>query len=174
MDDSCPVLLKRAQSFWGKSRKCEKKITQGQTDAQQNINRKARSLVLWLRWIEWKNRRGNKFEVKGYVAMLIVHRRQQYGNALWKKNQAIFQSALNLKPIQTTLKKIFFLSGHINAIWKNIYMCMNHKFWCSIFNWLVIWGFITTNKYDSPTWITGRGQSNMQFSIMFVFSNRHM
>lgn len=45
MDDSCPVLLKRAQSFWGKSRKCEKKITQGQTDAQQNINRKARSLV---------------------------------------------------------------------------------------------------------------------------------
>lgn len=25
-----------------------------------------------------------------------------------KKNQAIFQSALNLKPIQTTLKKIFF------------------------------------------------------------------
>lgn len=35
-----------------------------------------------------------------------------------KKNQAIFQSALNLKPIQTTLKKIFFLSGHINAISK--------------------------------------------------------
>lgn len=25
-----------------------------------------------------------------------------------KKNQAIFQSASNLKPIQTTLKKIFF------------------------------------------------------------------
>lgn len=158
----------------GKKSKMWKKITQGQTDAQQNINRKARSLVLWLRWIEWKNRWGTKFEVKGYVATLIVHRRQQYGNALWKKNQAIFQSALNLKPIQTTLIKIFFLSGHINAIWKNIYMCMNHKFWCSIFNWLVIWGFITTNKYDSLTWITGRGQSNIQFNIMFVFSNRHM
>lgn len=160
MDDSCPVLLERAQS-WGKKSKMWKKITQGQTDAQQNINRKARSLVLWLRWIEWKNRRGTKFEVKGYVAMLIVHRRQQYGNALWKKKSSNFSKCIKFKTN----------SDHINAIWKNIYMCMNHKFWCSIFNWLVIWGSITTNKYDSLTWITGRGQSNtcIQFGIMFVF-----
>lgn len=100
MDDSCPVLLKRAQSFWGRSRKCDKKITQGQTDARKNINRKARSLV------------GKG--VRGHVN--CPSETAVWQRTLKKKNQAIFQSALNLKPIQTTLIKIFFLSGHINAI----------------------------------------------------------
>lgn len=123
MDDSCPVLLKRAQSFWGKSRKCEKKITQGQTDAQQNINRKARSLVLWLRWIEWKNRRGNKFEVKGYVAMLIVHRRQQYGNALWKKKSSNISKCIKFKTNSDHFEKhIFFIRTHKRNLKKYLHV----------------------------------------------------
>lgn len=35
-----------------------------------------------------------------------------------KKNQAIFQSALNLKPNSDHFEKNIFLSGHINAISK--------------------------------------------------------
>lgn len=87
----------------------KKKITQGQTDARKNTNRKTRSLVLWLRWIEWKNRRGTKFEVKGYVAMLIVHRRQQYGNALWKKKSSNFSKCIKFKTkFRPLWKKYFF------------------------------------------------------------------
>lgn len=124
MDDSCPVLLKWAQSFWGRSRKCDKKITQGQTDARKNINRKARSLVLWLRWIEWKNRRGTKFEVKGYVATLIVHRRQQYGNALWKKKSSNFSKCIKFKTNSDHFEKnIFFIRTH-KRNFKKIFTCV--------------------------------------------------
>lgn len=123
MDDSCPVLLKRAQSFWGRSRKCDKKTTLWQTDARKNINRKARSLVLWLRWIEWKNRRGTKFEVKGYVAMLIVHRRQQYGNALWKKKSSNFSKCIKFKTNSDHFdKNIFFIRTYKRNLKKYLHV----------------------------------------------------
>lgn len=107
----------------GKKSKMWKKITQGQTDAQQNINRKARSLVLWLRWIEWKNRRGTKFEVKGYVAMLIVHRRQQYGNALWKKKSSNFSKCIKFKTNSDHFdKNIFFIRTYKRNLKKYLHV----------------------------------------------------